>query len=55
MSTVERVSAAGKPASVSWHDLPGQFEKLSEDKSDSVLSKSSLFNLKCRIIIFVFF
>lgn len=43
--TEKRVRVAGKTASVSLHDLPGQFEKLSEDKSDSVPSKCSLFTL----------
>lgn len=34
--TAERVRAAGKSASVSLRDPSGRFEKLSEDKPDSV-------------------
>lgn len=55
MSTVERVCAAGKSASVSRHDLSGQFEKLSEDKSDSVPSKSSLFDVNVVGFLFIVF
>lgn len=55
MSTVERVCAAGKSASVSRHDLSGQFEKLSEDKSDSVPSKSSLFDVNVVVFVHSFF
>lgn len=40
--TEKRVRVAGKTASVSLHDLSGQFEKLSED---SVPGKCSLFTV----------
>lgn len=43
MRTEKCGRAAGKAASVSLHDLPGQFEKLSEDKADSLPSKKFIF------------
>lgn len=53
--TEKRVRVAGMAASVSLHDLPGQFEKLSEDKSDSVPGKCSLFTVLVYTIIAVYF
>lgn len=52
MRTEKCGRAAGKAASVSLHDLPGQFEKLSEDKADSLPGKKfTLYSLNLSVLL----
>lgn len=53
MRTEKCGRAAGKAASVSLHDLPGQFEKLSEDKADCLPCKKFRF-YRLNLIVLLF-